>query len=178
MRVLILGIAWIGMFAGQHTVEADQPQETREQAVVGELAEVKQALQALSLKVDALQRELNRPAANHHQADAQRIYAITYRVGDLVPEVRGDFAVAWDPKHLVRYITKHIAPQQWKEAGGAGTVRVYNENRSLVIAQTAEVHQELNLWLKQLRETKVVLDEVAGFPKPEPVKQTVFDPAT
>ena len=170
MRALIFGMAWIGMVAVQTTANAERPQSEREQTAAGELAEVKQALQILSVKVEALQRELDGPTVQHQQAGEQRVYPVTYRVGDLVPEWRGDFAVAWVPKPLVQYITANIAPQQWEETDGTGTIRVHHADRSLVIAQTAAVHQELNQWFKQLREAKAVLDKVAGFVESESVK--------
>ncbi len=162
------------MFAGQHTASAEQPPSGREQTIANELAEVKQTLQALSLHVDTLQRELNGAVTSSQQADQQQLFDAAYNVSDLVPEWRGDFAVAWNPKPLVRYITKHIAPQQWEEAGGEGIIRVYDADRSLVITQTAEVHQELQQWFQRLRETKAVLAEVAGFITPPPAK--VFEP--
>lgn len=67
----------------------------------------------------------------------------------------------WSPP-LVRYITAHIAPQQWEENGGAGKIRIDYANRSLVITQTAAVHQELHQWFEQLREAKAALIEIAG----------------
>lgn len=158
MRALIFAMAWIGMSAVQTTANADQPQSEREQTAASELAEVKQALQFLSVKVETLQRELDGPTANHQQAGEQRIYPVTYHVGDLVRAERGDFAVAWNPAPLIRYITTHIAPQQWEGA----RVTPVAANQTLVVAQTAEVHQELHQWLTRLREAKAVLTEVAG----------------
>jgi len=158
MRALIFGMAWIGMVAVQTTANADQPQSEREQTAASELAEVKQALQFLSVQVETLQRELDGPTANHQQAGEQRIYPVTYRVGDLVRVERGDFVVAWNPEPLIRYITTHIAPQQWEDA----RVTPVAANQTLMVFQTAEVHQELHQWLTRLREAKAVLTEVAG----------------
>lgn len=175
MRALILGVAWAGMLVAAPPAGAEQPPSAREQAVVSELAEVKESLQALSLKVDALQRELG-AAANPQPAGARRMFAMTYRVADLVPELQGDFAVSWNPDRLVRHITTHIAPQQWDVTGRAGRIAVYHADRSLVITQTAEVHSEIGQLLSRLRETKLILDEITGISRSQPVAQTGFDP--
>lgn len=174
MRALVFAVAWVGVLALVPRAGAEQSSE-REQAVTSQLAEVKESLQALSLKVDALQRELS-TAANPQQAGEQRMFVTSYRVADLVPELRGDFAVSWNPDRLVRYITTSIAPEQWDVTGRAGSIGIYHANRSLVITQTGEVHDEIRQLLSRLRETKLILDEIAGFPKPQPVAQTSFDP--
>jgi general secretion pathway protein D len=52
---------------------------------------------------------------------------------------------------LIELITTTIAPTTWTEVGGAGAVKQFNGNLSLVISQTQEVHEQIADLLDQLR---------------------------
>jgi general secretion pathway protein D len=52
---------------------------------------------------------------------------------------------------LTELITSTIAPQTWQEVGGPGSIAGYENNLSLVVSQTQEVHEQLADLLEQLR---------------------------
>ncbi|MBS0211419.1 MAG: hypothetical protein JSS27_20960 [Planctomycetes bacterium] len=52
---------------------------------------------------------------------------------------------------LMELITQTIAPQSWTEVGGAGAIKEFPTNLSLVISQTQEVHEQIAELLEQLR---------------------------
>jgi general secretion pathway protein D len=52
---------------------------------------------------------------------------------------------------LIELITGTIAPTTWSEVGGAGAIKQFATNLSLVISQTQEVHEEIADLLEQLR---------------------------
>jgi general secretion pathway protein D len=52
---------------------------------------------------------------------------------------------------LTELITSTIAPQSWTEVGGPGSVTGYENNLSLVVSQTQEVHEQIADLLEQLR---------------------------
>src|SRR5262245_6219057 len=52
---------------------------------------------------------------------------------------------------LTELITSTIAPQSWQEVGGPGAITGYENNLSLVVSQTQEVHEQVADLLEQLR---------------------------
>lgn len=52
---------------------------------------------------------------------------------------------------LIELITTTIAPQSWQEVGGPGAISGYENNLSLVVSQTQEVHEQIADLLEQLR---------------------------
>ena len=151
MRSLIACAGSIIVLATFQPLGAEDAPQRDTAAITQEIAEVKQTLEKLSAQLRSLERELDPRIAK------------TYRVTDLVtPEdgsrraPRSPFA-DFDP--LVRYITNHIAPQQWKGAGGQGTIDVYEQNLSIVVRQSEEVHAELAQWLEKIRAAKAVIKE-------------------
>jgi general secretion pathway protein D len=52
---------------------------------------------------------------------------------------------------LIELITATIAPTTWSDVGGAGAIKQFATNLSLVISQTQEVHEEIADLLEQLR---------------------------
>ncbi len=52
---------------------------------------------------------------------------------------------------LTELITSTIAPQSWQEVGGPGAISGYENNLSLVVSQTQEVHEQIADLLEQLR---------------------------
>ncbi|HEX4130456.1 MAG TPA: hypothetical protein VHZ24_10450 [Pirellulales bacterium] len=56
-----------------------------------------------------------------------------------------------DFNSLIELITGTIAPQTWSDVGGAGAVKEFAGNLSLVISQTQEVHEQIAELLEQLR---------------------------
>ncbi len=52
---------------------------------------------------------------------------------------------------LIELITTTVKPQTWDEVGGPGSISEFNNNLSLVISQTQDVHEEIVDLLGQLR---------------------------
>jgi general secretion pathway protein D len=52
---------------------------------------------------------------------------------------------------LTELITSTIAPQSWTEVGGPGAITGYENNLSLVVSQTQDVHEQIADLLEQLR---------------------------
>jgi general secretion pathway protein D len=52
---------------------------------------------------------------------------------------------------LTELITSTVAPQSWQEVGGPGAITGYENNLSLVVSQTQEVHEQIADLLEQLR---------------------------
>jgi general secretion pathway protein D len=52
---------------------------------------------------------------------------------------------------LTELITSTIAPQSWGEVGGPGAISGYENNLSLVVSQTQDVHEQIADLLEQLR---------------------------
>ena len=51
-------------------------------------------------------------------------------------------------------ITKTVSPDSWEEAGGRGSLRLFEPTCSVVINQTHDVHEEVSQLLQQLRRVK------------------------
>ncbi len=56
-----------------------------------------------------------------------------------------------DFESLIELITATIAPTTWSDVGGAGAVKQFAGNLSLVVSQTQEVHEQISDLLEQLR---------------------------
>ncbi len=165
MRRLLSCAALIVVLGALQSVRAEEAVEQGGQASSEELAQLKQIVGKLTLRIENLERRLETKAVAERAPDDVRVTR-SYRVVDLVPLVPGGYL---ELDHLERYITTHIAPKQWESAGGQGTIRPYVQNLSLVIMQTEEVHAEISQWLSQLRAAKALLhDYDKTKPAPEP----------
>ena len=63
---------------------------------------------------------------------------------------RGGAAMA-DFSSLIELITTTIEPDSWEDVGGAGTIKEFRGNLSLVISATQQVHEQIRDLLEQLR---------------------------
>jgi type II secretory pathway component GspD/PulD (secretin) len=93
----------------------------------------------------------------------QHVYAVTYAVADLVVPVPRSVIIGGtrrpaeppiakaDFETLIRLIETTVAPDTWDAAGGPGSMAPFENNLSLVVRQTAEVHEQLADLLEQLR---------------------------
>lgn len=52
---------------------------------------------------------------------------------------------------LIELITSTIAPESWSDVGGEGSISEYENNLTLVVSQTQEVHEDIVDLLEQLR---------------------------
>lgn len=71
-----------------------------------------------------------------------------YPVRDLVMYGKGPNA---DFNMLIDLIQNTIKPDTWTDTGGPGSIERFPKNYSLVVGQTREVHEQIELLLAQLR---------------------------
>ncbi len=108
-------------------------------------------------------------------AAAAKEHVITrpYSVGDLVVEPSRESPTDGDSyEKLVNMITSTIAPTSWAQSGGTGSILAFPVAKTLVCAQTEQIHEEIVDLLAKLRAHKPVkLASAAGSDKPtgEPV---------
>lgn len=78
----------------------------------------------------------------------------TYAVAGLAPKpADGRAPAAPLPLDLwPEQLREQICPATWEEAGGQGSIVLYATTASLVVRQTADVHEELALYLNSLTE--------------------------
>ncbi|MEE2685352.1 MAG: hypothetical protein VYB09_03490 [Planctomycetota bacterium] len=67
-----------------------------------------------------------------------------------VGNARGGAAMA-DFDSLIELITTTVEPDSWEDVGGAGTIKEFAGNLSLVISATQQVHEQIRDLLDQLR---------------------------
>ena len=67
------------------------------------------------------------------------------------PSLAGSGGGQADFQSLIELITQTVAPTTWNTVGGPGAVMPFQTNRSLVVSQTQEVHEEIADLLDQLR---------------------------
>lgn len=91
---------------------------------------------------------LNQVGVGSGSYDAEAAFAPA--MGGTEPQA-GAPGAAVDFQSLIDLITQTIAPETWSDAGGAGTIREFPGNLSLVISQTQEVHDQIRDLLQQLR---------------------------
>jgi general secretion pathway protein D len=70
---------------------------------------------------------------------------INYGPGGLTEGGQADF------DSLIELITTTVKPQTWDEVGGPGSIQSFQNNLSLVVSQTEDVHEEIVDLLEQLR---------------------------
>jgi hypothetical protein len=91
--------------------------------------------------------------------------AVVYDVADLVTcrDEKGDLWADYD--ELIEIITSTIKPTTWDSVGGPGSIGpgTYNVAKVLVVAQTAEVHNQIAVLLKKIR---AVIKRNGGMSEP------------
>ncbi len=86
-------------------------------------------------------------------ADAQQLIRVTYPVSDIVS---GEEHL----KTLVNTLTKTIAPASWQERGGPGDWQFFPLGKALVINQTQEIHEAIQIMLARLRQGEEEADMI------------------
>jgi len=79
-----------------------------------------------------------------------------YEVSDLIDSQR-------DVDDLIKIIQETIKPDSWFDAGGEGTIKIY-QNRKLIVTQTSEIHQKIPKFLQSLKigKPRAVIDIPVG----------------
>ncbi len=103
---------------------------------------------------------------------AKHLTTVVYPVGDfLAPpgEPAGEGVSAATLDDLCQLVTATVQPDAWAEVGGAGNLVALDPWGLLVVAQTAEVHQQLVDLLQALRRSRAaaLADGTAGNGVPE-----------
>ena len=126
-----------------------------------ELRLLQEEVAKLRAEIDALRKQ--RPAdepdvrvtENTARAPAKaeapdaRLSIRVYQVKDLISDSVDDPAVA-----LIKVITTAVEPESWNALGGRGSVEYFPVGLSLVIRQTAPVHEQVTMLLDELRKAK------------------------
>jgi hypothetical protein len=88
--------------------------------------------------------------AGVRQYAVEHPYSKAYQIADLVSPktTKQDF------DKLIELITTTIQPNTWNDIGGPGSIQGFESNLSLVVHQTADVHQQIDRLLEQLRTLK------------------------
>lgn len=100
--------------------------------------------------------------AQQRAEELTRTYSVVYSVAGLVgverkakpgkrPEL--DFAP------LIKKIERKISPDTWAKAGGEGKIQPFARTASIVVMQTAAVHEELAAYLTRLKEDEEAIQE-------------------
>lgn len=99
------------------------------------------------------------------QRKSEKPYCEIYYVDDLVtPWDENDKVPQFDP--LIDLIVSTVATETWSEnGGGCGEVRPFLTNRSLVISNTQNVHEEIADLLEHLRRLQQAIPEATLLPK-------------
>ncbi len=85
-----------------------------------------------------------------------------YPVHDLVSPPNGSNLYATNGGPLIELITSTIAPTTWDEVGGRGAINYFAPSGSVVISQTREVHEAIEMLLPALRQARQSRDLVAA----------------
>jgi len=83
-----------------------------------------------------------------------RLATKVYPVADLVLPPHASKETQADFDSLINAIKSTIRPQSWDETGGVGSIEPFENNLSLTVSQTQEVHEEISDFLKQQRTLK------------------------
>lgn len=108
-------------------------------------------------KQEGLPPNPKQPQFRRPPRDAGAVQTRVYSVADLViPRPTSASSTMYQPikpdfSTLIDLITSTIAPSSWSDVGGVGTMTTVPINLSLVIAQTASVHQQIAELLEELR---------------------------
>ena len=103
-----------------------------------------------------------KPATGEVSRGESPIYIQTYNVADMVVPMIDEHQIPPDSAEhgtlssedfdsLIELITVTIAPDTWEDVGGPGTIAPFAKNRSLVIRQSEEVHEEIIELLEKIR---------------------------
>lgn len=109
------------------------------------------------------------------QRSAVGLHRRTYDVADLV-QSRPDSA-----DELIRWIVKLVAPEAWRQAGGAGSIRI--SGTTVVVEQSDRVHRQVRRFCDNLRVARGLSvpdlpDKAALASRPEQARPKLQQPVT
>jgi RNA polymerase sigma factor (sigma-70 family) len=87
-------------------------------------------------------------------AAQEKLIRRVYSVADLVDTTKEDEGAI-----LLRIITRTVLPDSWIDKGGRGAIEYFPQGRSLVINQTYDAQEEIQLLLEDLRNAKKEQDK-------------------
>jgi RNA polymerase sigma factor (sigma-70 family) len=163
MGAIILGLGVTGV-ALQTTSGQEPKQKEPPPAAAGrlvsesagndtDLKHLKAEVDRLRADVEALKKQLktgdSRTAAPAAETDKAKLTVRVYSVKDLV-----GLGVDDQSPSVIRIITNIVQPTTWNLQGGPGSVEYFAVGQSLVVSQTADVHEEVQMLLEALRKAK------------------------
>ena len=80
-----------------------------------------------------------------------RLETKIYPVGDLVLPLNSTAETEPDFDSLIEMIKSTVKPTSWDDSGGVGTLSEFESTLSLVISETEDVHEEIDLLFERLR---------------------------
>jgi hypothetical protein len=80
----------------------------------------------------------------------ERLETRIYPVRDLLDRVEG----VDDYDSVIDAVTSTISPTTWTDAGGSGSISPFPNARSLIVTQTREVHEVMEILFAKLREAR------------------------
>ena len=80
-----------------------------------------------------------------------RLETKIYPVGDLVLPLNSTAETEPDFDSLIEMIKSTVKPTSWDDSGGVGTLSEFENTLSLVISETEDVHEEIDLLFERLR---------------------------
>lgn len=159
MRHVLAGTVICIVWGALQPAIADEAVTQGGVAATEDIARLKSMVDELSLRVSNLERGIVPQAVVARPSQSNTVVK-SYRVADLIPLAPGGYR---ELNQLQRYITAHLSPEQWEDAGGPGKIRRYEQNLSLVVEQTEEVHVEIAQWLSRLRDAQEVIRDYDEF---------------
>src|SRR5262249_46607948 len=148
MAAVLLGIGLLLTAAAGLALRAEA-QEQPSPKLEDELREMRAELKKMRAEIDKLKQQLGQPEAGRKPAPAEKdgkdqLVLKVYQVADVVDPA--------DMDELVSVITKVIEPKYGSPRGT--TVSYFSKTHSLVINQSAEVHERVQALLDSLRKAK------------------------
>jgi RNA polymerase sigma factor (sigma-70 family) len=166
---LVLGVAILGLGVtgiALPTTSGQEPKQKEAPPAAGRLVSepaggeadwkhLKAEVDRLRADVDALKKQLKaadtvaRTSAPAAEPDKAKLTVRVYSVKDLVGTGVDDQSPS-----VIRIITNIVQPTSWNLQGGPGSVEYFAVGQSLVVSQTADVHEEVLTLLDALRKAK------------------------
>ncbi|HKA08048.1 MAG TPA: RNA polymerase sigma factor [Gemmataceae bacterium] len=125
-----------------------------------ELRQLRAEVDKLRTEVDELKKHL-RPAdgkgpavVQAAESDKPKLTIRVFPVKDLIGAVAPDD----QSPPLIRIIMSVVEPTTWQREGGPGSVEYFAAGQSLVVSQTADVHEKVEALLEALLKAKIETD--------------------
>jgi RNA polymerase sigma factor (sigma-70 family) len=155
--ILGIGVSGVGFQATAGPEPKDKTIPTPANRIVNDftgdtdLKQLKAEVDRLRAEVESLKKLLRLSDKTATPATGKgKLVIRVYGVKDLIvvaPEEE-------QPPAVIRIVTGILEPMSWSNAGGPGSIEYFPAGHSLVVNQTAEIHEQLDELLQALRKAK------------------------